>query len=502
MMSIRRLSKTLLKPVVIILILGLCIGLFYAIPRFNTVDSSYLYKGPAARVNGQTIKDEDFNEIYVRYLRQAGGYLSEEEMKVQTMEYLIESELVRQAVKEQKVEISAAEIDKFLEDVKTYNQIKSDEELKMLISQVGAKNLKAFKEMLREILAEQKLYAQLAKEAKLEVSEEEVKEHFETMDLSHILIATDSLVTEKPSSPEAALKKAQEVYRKLQAGEKFEDLAKEYSDDASNKEQGGLLGTASVAYFKSVFVPEFVDAALKLKAGEYSAPVKTEFGYHLIKMNERKYAQGEEWEAAKERIRTELYAQKFQMEKRQEWIKNLRENEAKIEILDPMLLGYSLAEKEKWAEAAQAYEKALTDKRYKNKLNTFLALANVYKEAKNFDAALNVFNRLPKEFANDFAVPMVKAEIYAAQEKKEEAKQALLEAQAKAGDELMLLRQVLEKMQELGLTAETEALQEKIEALEAKFQAEQEELTRIILEEQERINSQQSEIFETPSAEK
>jgi len=148
------------------------------------------------------------------------------------------------------------------------------------------------------------------------------------------------------------LKKAQEVYRKLQAGEKFEDLAKEYSDDASNKEQGGLLGTASVAYFKSVFVPEFVDAALKLKAGEYSAPVKTEFGYHLIKMNERKYAQGEEWEAAKERIRTELYAQKFQMEKRQEWIKNLRENEAKIEILDPMLLGYSLAEKEKWAEAA------------------------------------------------------------------------------------------------------------------------------------------------------
>ena len=206
-------------------------------------------------------------------------------------------------------------------------------------------------------------------------------------------------------------------------------------------------------------------------------------------------------EAAKERIRTELYAQKFQMEKRQEWIKNLRENEAKIEILDPMLLGYSLAEKEKWAEAAQAYEKALTDKRYKNKLNTFLALANVYKEAKNFDAALNVFNRLPKEFANDFAVPMVKAEIYAAQEKKEEAKQALLEAQAKAGDELMLLRQVLEKMQELGLTAETEALQEKIEALEAKFQAEQEELTRIILEEQERINSQQSEIFETPSAE-
>ena len=161
----------------------------------------------------------------------------------------------------------------------------------MLISQVGAKNLKELKEMLREILAEQKLYTKLGKEAKLEVSEDEVKEHYETIELSHILIATDSLVTAEPSSPEAALKKAQEVYRKLQAGESFDDLAKEYSDDASNKERGGLLGTASIAYFKSVFVPEFVEAALKLEAGEYSVPVKTQFGYHLIKVNERKLAQ-------------------------------------------------------------------------------------------------------------------------------------------------------------------------------------------------------------------
>ena len=501
MMTIRRLSKTFLKPVVVILILGLCIGLFYAIPRFNTVDSAILYKGPAARVNGKTIKDQDFNEIYLRFLQQSSAYMTEEEMKAQTLEYLIESELVRQAVKEHKVEVSAAEIDRFLDEIKAYNQINTEEELKMLISQVGAKNLKELKEMLREILAEQKLYTKLGKEAKLEVSEDEVKEHYETIELSHILIATDSLVTAEPSSPEAALKKAQEVYRKLQAGESFDDLAKEYSDDASNKERGGLLGTASIAYFKSVFVPEFVEAALKLEAGEYSVPVKTQFGYHLIKVNERKLAQGEEWEEEKEKISDELFAQKFQMEKRQEWIKNLREKEAKIEILDPALLGYHLAGKEKWVEAAQAYEKAITDKRYKNKLNTFLALADVYKEAKNYEAALDVFTRLPKQLTNDFNVPMAKADIYVAQDLKEEARQALLEAQAKAGDEIQLLRQVHSKMQELELTADAEALQEKIESLEAELRAEQEELARIIQEEQERIQSPQTEIIETPSAE-
>ena len=49
--------------------------------------------------------------------------MTEEEMKAQTLEYLIESELVRQAVGEHKVEVSAAEIDRFLDEIKAYNQI-------------------------------------------------------------------------------------------------------------------------------------------------------------------------------------------------------------------------------------------------------------------------------------------------------------------------------------------------------------------------------------------
>lgn len=499
-MSIRRLSKSFLKPVVIILVLGLCIGLFYAIPRFDNVDRSHLYKGPAVRVNGETLKDQEFNEIYSRFQQQFGAYMTEEDMKAQTMEYLIELELVRQAVEDHKVKVSAAEIDQFLGEIKAYNQINTEEELEMLISQVGAGNLKELKEMLREILAEQKLYTLLGKETKLAVTEEEVIENYETMELSHILIATNSQVTEESLSSEAALQRAQNIYRKLQAGENFEDLAREYSHDASNKDQGGLLGTATISYFKSDFVPEFVEAAEKLEVGQYSAPVKTQFGYHLIKMNDKRLAQGEEWEKAKEKISDELYAQKFQTEKRQAWLTNLREKEAKVEILDPSLLGYHLAGKEKWAEAAQAYEKAITDKRYKNDINTFLALADTYKEAKNFEAALEVFTRLPKELVNDFNVPIAKVDIYNAQGQKDQAKQALLEAQAKAGDEIMLLNQVLSKMNELELTSEAKALQEKISTLQAKIQAEQEELNRIIQEEQGRIESQQTEIIETPSA--
>ena len=500
-MNIRRLTQSLLKPVVIILVLGMCVGMFYAFPRFGGANDRSLYKGPSVRVNGVAIKDKEFNDIYGRFLQQFGSYMGEEEMKARTMEYLVEQEIVKQAVKERKIAVSAQEIDDFLAKIKAYNQINTEEEMEMLITQVGAKNLKGLKEMLREILAEQKLYTILGKEAKLVVKEEEIVEAYEEMEPAHILISTSSQVNDQPLTAQEGLKKAQEVYKRLQAGESFEDLAKEYSDDTSNKDQGGRLGTAPIAYFKSSFVPEFVEAALKLNPGEFSAPVKTQLGYHLIKIINKKLAQGEDWEKEKGKISDEIFSRKFQTEKKEEWVKEQRDKTAKVEILDPTLLGYHLAQKEKWAEAAQAYEKALKDKRYKNDLRTFLALAEIYKEAKNFDAALDVFLRLPKNLKEDFQVYMTKAEIYKAKGDQDQIKQALLGAETKAGDEIFLLNQVLAKMKELELTTEAKALEDKIAVIQARIAKEQEEFNKILQEEQEKIGvqNQEEEIVETPS---
>lgn len=70
---------------------------------------------------------------------------------------------------------------------------------------------------------------------------------------------------------------AQDLLKKLQSGEKFEDLAKSYSQCPS-KEEGGDLG----AFGKGQMVQPFSDAAFGLKVGEVSPPVRTQFGYHLI----------------------------------------------------------------------------------------------------------------------------------------------------------------------------------------------------------------------------
>jgi foldase protein PrsA len=73
---------------------------------------------------------------------------------------------------------------------------------------------------------------------------------------------------------------ANEVVAKLNAGEDFSKLAAEYSKDASNASNGGALGF----FEKGQMVPEFEEAAFNMEAGEISAPIKTDFGYHIIQV--------------------------------------------------------------------------------------------------------------------------------------------------------------------------------------------------------------------------
>jgi peptidyl-prolyl cis-trans isomerase C len=72
--------------------------------------------------------------------------------------------------------------------------------------------------------------------------------------------------------------KAQEIYEDLQSGDKFEQLARTYSTCPSKK-RGGNLGE----FAKGDMVPEFWNASAKLKIGEISSPVKSKYGYHVIK---------------------------------------------------------------------------------------------------------------------------------------------------------------------------------------------------------------------------
>ena len=91
----------------------------------------------------------------------------------------------------------------------------------MYLYQVGVKDLKALESLYGEILRRQTLYLQVAEEKGITVPEERVRELYESIELSHILIATDPEVTEKPHSPREALRRAEELYERNMDGEDF-----------------------------------------------------------------------------------------------------------------------------------------------------------------------------------------------------------------------------------------------------------------------------------------
>jgi len=102
-----------------------------------------------------------------------------------------------------------------------------------------------------------------------------------TIKAAHIMVAVPKTATEEEFKN--AEKKINEIYSKLSAGAKFEEMAKEFSDDPSSNQKGGELppfGTGSTTRM----VPSFEDAAFSLKNnGDYSMPVRTDYGYHIIK---------------------------------------------------------------------------------------------------------------------------------------------------------------------------------------------------------------------------
>lgn len=130
--------------------------------------------------------------------------------------------------------------------------------------------------------------------AKKSVTDKQIQKYYDEnvygdISCKHILITpavTDNMSDEdKTKADKEALQKAKDIIKKLKNDESFDDLAKEYSDDTSNKDKGGDLG-----YFNTGdMLEEFEKAAFALKKGKYTTtPVKTKYGYHIILKTDEK----------------------------------------------------------------------------------------------------------------------------------------------------------------------------------------------------------------------
>lgn len=223
-------------------------------------------KDAIAIVNGEKISKEDYKKEMSFY----GAMLaSRQNLKNSIVQMMVQDKLISDDMKANKIEIADKDVnDAFLNSVKQFG---GQEQFDKMLDDYNM-DVEKFKETVRKDLMYQKHKEWFTKEHP--VTDEEIKEYFEDnkdqfakRDASHILVEDE--------------KTAKEIKEKLDKGEDFAELAKEYSKDSANAENGGNLGTFS----KGQMVKEFEDAVFNLKEGEISEPVKTQFGYHIIKLN-------------------------------------------------------------------------------------------------------------------------------------------------------------------------------------------------------------------------
>ncbi len=225
-----------------------------------------LGKDAIAIVNGEKISKDAYKEEMSFY----GAMLaSRQNLKNSIVQMMVQDKLISDDMKANKIEVADKDVNEaFLNSVKQFG---GQEQFDKMLDDYNM-DVEKFKETVRKDLMYQKHKEWFTKEHP--VTDEEIKQYYEDnkdqfakRDASHILVEDE--------------KTAKEIKEKLDKGEDFAKLAKEYSKDTANAENGGNLGTFS----KGQMVKEFEDAAFSLKEGEISDPIKTQFGYHIIKLN-------------------------------------------------------------------------------------------------------------------------------------------------------------------------------------------------------------------------
>ncbi|RLC05747.1 MAG: hypothetical protein DRH90_05255 [Deltaproteobacteria bacterium] len=234
-------------------------------------------------------------------------------MRDKVIDSLINRELLYQRSKAKGITTDAEEIDNSIDQIK--QKLEAGQSFESLLAEMGI-TIETMRTQVGQANAIQKLI-EVVVYPKAMVSEKESRIFFENnpqyfqkpeeVKASHILIqvAPDAGDEEKLASR----KKIEEVQIKIEAGDDFAELARQYSEGPSNV-NGGDLG-----YFdRKKMVKPFSDAAFALKPGEVSDIVETRFGFHLIKVYDKKAKSAYVFEDIKDRLREILRQQKIQDE--------------------------------------------------------------------------------------------------------------------------------------------------------------------------------------------
>ena len=273
---------------------------------------------PVAVVEGMEIKKADLEQAFARMLGAQGIPADQlpDEQRIQGYHMILDDMIIEKLVTKRSAEVKVTdeEVAAKMEGFKT--KFGSEAALKEQIEKSGL-TLDKVKENVRDGLRQEHWIDSQIK-GKDEVADADAEDFYkknpeqfkqpEQVRASHILIAV-----EKDAKPEVVAEKekaAKAIAARVKKGEAFDKLAKELSEDPSAKENSGDLN-----YFgREQMVPEFSEAAFKMKKDEISEPVRSQFGFHVIKVTDHKDGETVTLEKAKPKLLAYLKQQKRQGE--------------------------------------------------------------------------------------------------------------------------------------------------------------------------------------------
>ncbi len=347
------LRKTM-KYWLIFILLAFVVTIYYGYGSYKRNQAKRAY---AAIVNGKAITYDAWNDAFrnalSRYDSKVINSLDDKTIaiiKKNILDQLIENELLYEYAKK-KVKVSSAEINAEYQKIK--KNFPSEDAFKNFLYRQRL-TITDIKNYIRRELVIQKFIASL--EEKEKVDPKEVKEFYdkakdllftqpERVHVMHILVKTK--------------KEADEIEKELKNGADFAKLAEEKSIDPSAKKNKGDLGFI----YRGQTVPEFEKQAFSMEPGDISPPIKTQYGYHIIKVLEKSPKTVKSFDEVKDQIELELKREKALKEL--DKIKAELKKKAKIEI-------YAAEYKQ-----AEAYEKEAK----KPELSTTLAPAEKQTQA-------------------------------------------------------------------------------------------------------------------------
>ncbi len=263
-------------------------------------------KDVAATVNGKPISIEDYQREYKLQAQQAmaqygddfltqksqdGKQTMGELMRQNTLDNLVRFEIYKQDAESKGIKIADKDVD--AEYKKMVDMYGGEDKMQETLKENNL-TVDKMKEYMKTNLLMQQYQEKMMKD--MEPTEEELKKYYEdhkdefkTAEASHILVKTQ--------------KEADAIKKELDGGADFAKLAKEKSLDTGTAENGGSLGQFSPGQM----VKEFDDKVFSMKPGEISDPVKTQFGYHIIKLEKI----SNDYNSAKDAVKEAVIQDKF-----------------------------------------------------------------------------------------------------------------------------------------------------------------------------------------------